>query len=146
MLSGVAELAPTVGIVEACRALGVPRSSFYHAQHPPTPERSPLPRPPSPRALSAAERTQIRELLNSERFVDCAPRTVYAILLDEGRYLCSWRTMYRLLAAEQASCERRKLRQHPTYARPELLATAPCQVWSWDSTKLRGPAPGIWYN
>jgi len=146
MLSGVAELAPTVGIVEACAALGVPRSSFYHAQRPPSPERSSQPRPPSPRALSAAECAQIRELLNSERFVDRAPRTVYAILLDEGHYLCSWRTMYRLLAADAATHERRSLRQHHVYARPELLASAPGQVWSWDITKLRGPLAGIWYN
>jgi transposase InsO family protein len=146
MLDGVKELAPSVGIARACEALGVPRSSFYQAQQPATPRAVLRPHPPSPRALNAAERTQIRELLNSERFVDRAPRTVYAILLDEGRYLCSWRTMYRLLAADAATRERRAQRQHPTYARPELLATAPCQVWSWDITKLRGPVAGLWYN
>jgi putative transposase len=85
-------------------------------------------------------------LLNSERFVDRAPRTVYAILLDEGRYLCSWRTIYRLLAADAATQERRAQQRHPLYARPEVLATGPCQVWSWDITKLRGPQAGIWYN
>jgi putative transposase len=146
MLSGVNELAPTVGIARACDVLGVPRSSFYHAQQPATARAAPRPHPPSPRALSAAECAQIREVLNSERFVDRAPRTVYAILLDEGRYLCSWRTMYRILAADAATRERRELRQHPIYARPELLATAPGQVWSWDITKLRGPLPGLWYN
>jgi len=96
--------------------------------------------------LSAAERQEVRQLLNSERFVDRAPRTVYAILLDEGRYRCSWRTMYRVLAADAATQERRAQRRHPAYARPELLATGPCQVWSWDITKLRGPLPGLWYS
>jgi putative transposase len=145
-LSGVKELAATLGIVRACEALGVPRSSFYHAQQPATAKATPHPHPPSPRALSAAECAQIREMLNSERFVDCAPRTVYAILLDQRRYLCSWRTMYRILAADAATRERRSLRQHPVYARPELLASGPCQVWSWDITKLRGPVAGVWYN
>jgi len=146
MLSGAVALAQTVGIAPACDALGVPRSSFYHAQQAP---RSPVPRkprPPSPRALSTAERHEVCQVLNSERFVDRAPRTVYAILLDEGWYLCSWRTMYRILAAEAASQERRAQRRHPTYVRPELLATGPCQVWSWDITKLRGPLPGLWYS
>jgi putative transposase len=68
------------------------------------------------------------------------------MLLDQGQYLCSWRTMYRILAADAATRERRSLRQHPIYARPELLATAPCQVWSWDITKLRGPVAGVWYS
>ena len=84
--------------------------------------------------------------LNAERFIDCAPRAIYATLLDEGIYLCHWRTMYRLLAREQATRERRAIRRHPVYARPELLATAPNQVWSWDITKLRGPTPGVWYS
>lgn len=146
MLEGTRELAATVGVAAACAALGVPRSSFYQTQAPlasPPPPRS---RPPSPRALSTAEQQAVRDLLNSQRFVDRAPRTVYAILLDEGQYLCSWRTMYRLLAADAASGERRKVRQHPNYTRPELLASGPCQVWSWDITKLRGPLPGVWYN
>jgi putative transposase len=146
MLEGVKELAPMVGIAQSCDALGVPRSSFYHAQQPATARATPQPHPPSPRALSATECAQLREVLNSERFVDRAPRTIYAILLDEGQYLCSWRTMYRILAADAASRERRAQRQHPIYARPELLASAPCQVWSWDITKLRGPLPGVWYN
>ena len=81
-----------------------------------------------------------------KRQVDQAPRTVYATLLDEGVYLCHWRTMYRLLRADAATRERRAIRRHPVYTRPELLATAPCQVWSWDITKLRGPQPGVWYS
>jgi putative transposase len=146
MLSGVTEIAQAVGIVGACEALGVPRSSFYHTQQPARARAAPRPHPPSPRALSAVECAQIREVLNSERFIDRAPRTVYAILLDEGQYLCSWRTMYHILAADTATRERRSLRQHPNYARPELLASAPCQVWSWDITKLRGLVAGVWYN
>ena len=135
-----------MGVTAACDALGVPRSSFYHALAPapaPLPAR---PRPASPRALSADERRQVRELLSTERFVDQSPRTVYAILLDEGDYLCSWRTMVSLLAQDKACAERRALRQHPVYTRPELLATSPCQVWSWDITKLRGPYAGLWYQ
>jgi putative transposase len=81
----------------------------------------------------------VRETLNSERFMDKAPRQVYAALLDEGRYLCHWRTMYRILAVHNEVCERRRLRRHPLYKKPELLATAPNQVWSWDITYLRGP-------
>jgi len=146
MLAAARELAARVGVAPACAMLGVPRSSFYHLQQPPAPAPVLRPRPPSPRALKAAERAAVRELLNSERFVDCAPRTVYAILLDQGHYLCSWRTMYRILAADATARERRALRHHPIYARPELLASGPCQVWSWDITKLRGPVPGIWYN
>jgi transposase InsO family protein len=88
----------------------------------------------------------VRAQLNSERFVDRAPRAVYATLLDEGIQLCHWRTMYRLLHADAATRERRAIRRHPVYARPELLATAPRQVWSWDITKLRGSQPGSWYN
>src|SRR5215207_1883417 len=84
--------------------------------------------------------------LNSERFADRAPRAIYATLLDEGIRLCHWRTMYRLLRVDAATCERRAIRRHPVYTRPELLATAPRQVWSWDITKLRGPQPGVWYN
>lgn len=88
----------------------------------------------------------MREHLNSERFVDCAPRTVYATLLDEGVYLCHWRSMYRVLGTDAATRERRAVRRRPLYARPKLLATAPRQVWSWDSTKLRGPKPDMWFS
>lgn len=146
MLGGARELAATVGLAAACATLGVPRSSFYYAQSPPAPAALPKHGSPSPRALNADERAAVREVLNSERFVDRAPRTVYAILLDEGQYLCSWRTMYRILAADAAVRERRTQRRHHNYARPELLATGPGQVWSWDITKLRGPKAGFWYS
>ena len=97
-------------------------------------------RPRSPLALSEAEQALVLDALCSERFADTAPAAVHATLLDEGCYLGSVRTMYRLLAANASSAERRRQRTHPAYAKPELLATAPNQVWSWDITKLKGPA------
>jgi putative transposase len=146
MLEGAQELAPVVGVAPACEALGVPRSSFYDAQQPARPAPAPRPRPRSHRALSPEEEQKLRDLLNSERFVDQAPRTIYATLLDEGHYHGSWRTMYRILKRDAATRERRAQRRRPSYQAPELLATGPCQVWSWDITKLRGPQPGLWYN
>ena len=128
-------LAQTVGVKAACAALNLPRSRVYRARQPASPPSRPTP----VRALSASERAQVRQTLNSERFADRAPRQVYAALLDEGVYLCSWRTMYRLLAAHDEVRERRDQLRHPTYHKPELLASAPNQVWSWDITKLRGP-------
>src|SRR5574341_64310 len=83
--------------------------------------------------------------LHSERFVDLAPKAVYAILLDEKRYLCSWRTMYRVLATADEVRERHNQLRHPAYTKPELLATGPNQVWSWDITKLRGPVKWTYY-
>jgi putative transposase len=132
----VNELATQVGIKRACAALGVSRSSIYRARQP---HSAAQPHPLPAHALSLEERTQVRETLNSERFMDKAPRQVYAALLDEGCYLCHWRTMYRVLAAHDEVRERRRVRRHPVYKKPELLATAPNQVWSWDITYLRGP-------
>src|SRR4051794_5442461 len=97
------------------------------------------------RALSAAEQQAVRDVLHLERFQDAAPAAVYATLLDEGTYLASERTMYRLLAAEGETRPRRDPLVHPTYAKPELLATAPNQVWSWDITKLLGPAKWTYF-
>jgi putative transposase len=138
-MNAVATLAPQVGVVNACKVLGVARASYYRYQarddNPPLSamqSRSPL-------ALSEAERQQVLELLHSERFVDQAPPAVYATLLDEGQYLCSVRTMYRILAEAEEVRERPNPCRHPLYAKPELLATAPNQVWSWDITKLKGP-------
>jgi putative transposase len=95
--------------------------------------------------LSAEERSTVREVLTSERFQDCAPRQVYATLLDEATYLCSWRTMYRILAAADEVRERRNQLRHPTYNKPELLATQPKELWSWDITKLKGPTKWTYY-
>ena len=107
---------------------------------------SPLPLPSaSPRALTDVERATVMILLHSERFVDLPPAEIYATLLDKGIYLCSERTMYRLLDEHQELRERRRQLIHPTYSRPELLATAPNQVWSWDITKLRGPATWTYF-
>ena len=104
-MRAVEQLAPHVGIVQACQALGVPRSSYYRAHQP---QATPTPRPAPARALAPAEREEIRAVLDGPRFQDAAPREVYATLLDEGRYLCHWRTMYRLLAAYAEVRERRR--------------------------------------
>ncbi len=130
------ELAVEIGVKAACEVLNVPRSRVYRARQP---QSEPQPRPKPKRALSENERLEVRQILNSEPFADLAPRQVYAKLLDEGQYLCHWRTMYRILSEHHEVRERRNLRRHPTYQKPELLATAPKQVWSWDITKLRGP-------
>jgi putative transposase len=147
MIQAVNDLAPTAGITTACQALNIPRSSFYRAQQPIAPPATAQDsqRLPSPRALTATEKETVRAVLNSERFQDQAPREVYATLLDETRYLCSWRTMYRILAENQEIRERRHQLRHPVYAKPELLATRSNQVWSWDITKLRGPVTWTYY-
>jgi putative transposase len=136
------QLAPTVGVTTACQDLGVPRSSLYRARQPLPPAK---PRPKSSRALSEEERAEVRAVLNSERFQDCPPRQVYATLLDEETYLCHWRTMYRILKEHNEVSERRNQLKHPRYAKPELVATGPNQLWSWDITKLRGPAKWHYY-
>jgi putative transposase len=135
----VEELAPVVGTRPACRALGAAPATIYRRRRPPVPRLS-KPRPASARALSPAEREAVLAELHSPRFVDCSPAQVWATLLDEGRYLASERTMYRLLAADGEVRERRDQLAHPAYARPELLAERPNEVWSWDISKLKGPA------
>ena len=147
MIQAVKDLAPMTGITTACQTLSLPRSSFYRAQEPVLPVVSHLlrERRPSPRALTTTEKETVRGVLNSERFQDQSPREVYATLLDEERYLCSWRTMYRIMAENHEVRERRDQLQHPVYAKPELLATRPNQVWSWDITKLRGPVTWTYY-
>jgi putative transposase len=136
-------LAHQVGISTACRALDVPRSLYYRAQQP---KKETKPRPAPARALKPAEQEVVCQELNSPRFQDCAPREVYATLLDEGTYLCSWRTMYRVLQARDQIRERRDLLSHPTYTKPELLATGPNQLWSWDLTKLRSPVKWTYFH
>ncbi len=141
-MAGVTELAPLVGVLTACAALGVPRASFYRRQHPVF---GPRKRPSSPRALTPAERATVLGCLHEERFQDRAPAAVYATLLDEGHYHCSIRTIYRLLAQEGETRERRDQLTHPPYQKPELLATAPNQLWSWDITKLLGPVKWTYF-
>ena len=136
----VQELTPLVGTRPACRALGASSATIYRRRRPPEP-RPRRPRPTPARALSEHEREAVLDLLHSERFVDCSPTQVWATLLDEGRYLASERTMYRLLEACHGGVrERRDQLSHPGYARPELLAERPNEVWSWDISKLKGPA------
>jgi putative transposase len=145
-MDAVRQLVPTVGVESACEALGVARASFY--RQPVFGPALPAPvilRPSPARALGAEERETVRTVLNSTRFQDCAPAAIQATLLDEGQYLCSTRTMYRLLEQDGATRERRDQLTHPAYQKPELLATTPNQLWSWDITKLRGPAKWTYF-
>jgi putative transposase len=139
---GLTFLIPLVGVVAACAALGVPRASHYRGKAPPRP---PKPRPRPARALRDEERATVLAVLDSERFADKAPAQVYAQLLDENEYLCSIRTMYRILDDADQVKERRHQRRHPTYVKPQLVAHAPNQVWSWDITKVAGPVKGVYY-
>ena len=127
----------TLSVVSSCHALGVSRATYYRWR---SPKYGPHPARKSPRALSADEKQRVLSTLRSQRFCDQAPAQVVAALLDEGTYLCSERTMYRLLEANGEVRERRAQLRHPSYQRPELLATGPRQLWSWDITKLPGPA------
>ena len=143
----IAELAPIVGRRAACAALGRSRATHYrrHRQSPPRPRPPCVPKP-QPRALSHSERIAVLGVLHEERFVDQAPATIYATLLDEGRYLCSVPTMYRVLRAADEVRERRRQARHPATAKPELIATGPNSVWTWDITKLLGPEKWTYYH
>ncbi len=132
------QLAPVVGVAAACRALDVARASLYRHRKSPCVS-PPRPRQPSSRSLTTPERAQVLKTLHEERFVDRAPAAVYATLLEEGRYLCSIRTMYRVLAAVAEVKERRRQRRHTHREPPQWVATAPNQVWTWDITRLPGP-------
>jgi putative transposase len=136
-------LVPLVGVLAACAALAVNRASYYRWLQPAAEQQR---RPEPKRKLSADERRHVLDLLDSERFLDKAPRQVYAELLDENTYVCSVRTMYRILAEHGQIRERRQQRRHPTYVKPELVARRPNQVWSWDITKVPGPRPGVYYS
>jgi len=151
-MDAVTYLAPTVGVVAACDFLAVARASFYRQRRVLGPPAAPTPEPalaaerPAPaRALSPNERTSVLAVLHEERFQDRSPAAIQATLLDEGQYLCSTRTMYRILEQEGECRERRDQLVHPFYQRPELLATAPNQLWSWDITKLLGPAKWTYF-
>jgi putative transposase len=140
-MSAIADQAPTRGISATCDALGVSRETFYRRRRPK------LARAPrmSSRALAPAERSHVLALMHEPRFADLATPQVYAALLDEGQYLCSQRTMYRILQANAEVKERRDQLRHPEYSKPELLAMAPNQVWSWDITKLLGPTKWTYF-
>ena len=144
------QLTAIAGVKRACQALAVPRASWYRRRRC---QRSPRAVPSSEkgqrhsaRALSESEQSTVLACLHEERFQDCSPAQVYAALLDQGRYHCSIRTMYRLLEAGGESRERRDQLTHPPYQKPELLATEANQLWSWDITKLRGPVKWTAYH
>ena len=144
MIATTEQLAQTIGVSAACQALTTARSSLYR-KRPKVLARIKPECLPSPRALAPAEKQNVRQALNSERFADQAPREVFATLMDEGTYLCSWRTMYRILNENQEVRERRNQLRHPNYTKPELLATKSNQLWSWDITKLLGPTKWTYY-
>ncbi len=141
-MSTMMTLSPELSIVAACSALGLARATFYRRR---SPVYGPAKKRGSPRALAEQEKATVLAALHEPRFVDLAPAEVYATMLDEGRYLCSERTMYRVLAANHEVRERRAQLRHPKYAAPELLATAPNQLWSWDITKLLGPTKWTYF-
>jgi transposase InsO family protein len=137
------DLSQKIGIQPACDALGLNRASFYRAKAPHT---KVVERPRPPLELSREEEQHALDMLHSERFMNCSPYQVYATLLDEGVYLCSIRTFYRILERHSEVRERRNQLRHPNYSKPELLATAPNQVWSWDITKLKGAAKWSYFH
>jgi putative transposase len=140
-----ATIEPLLGTKAACAAVGRPRATHYRHQAPPKPTSSAA-RPAPPNRLSDDEAAEILDVLRSPRFVDLSPAQVFHILLDEGRYLASVSTYYRLLRANGEVRERRRQATHPPRVRPELVARAPLVVWSWDITKLKGPKRGEYYD
>jgi putative transposase len=144
-MSAIAEVGVEVPTVSLCESLGVSRAALYRWRQP-TPDIGPRPvRARHPRSLGPDERQAILDTLNSERFCDASPAEVHATLLEEKTYLASPRTMYRVLAEANEVRERRDQLRHPSYAKPELLATQPNQVWSWDITKLKGPVKWTYF-
>jgi putative transposase len=145
-MSAATALSQDVGKKPACEALGMPRATFYrHAGRAEVQGNGDTCRPIPPLALTPVERQEVTAILTSERFQDKAPYEVYATLLDEGQYHCSIRTMYRILQGDGSVKERRRGHQRGHYSKPELLATGPNQVWSWDITKLKGPAKWTYF-
>jgi putative transposase len=142
-MTAALRLAPDLGVVATCAALGVDRATYYRHR---APVYGPKPRRRSPpRRLSDTERQTLLDTLHEPRLVDLAPAEVFATLLDEGRYIGSVRTMHRVLRENAEVRERRNQLRHPAYSKPELLATAPNQLWSWDITKLLGPAKWTYF-
>ena len=147
-MKAATSLSSVVGKKQACEALDISRASFYrHINKPDSDGETPTNRPKPPLALDGQERQAVIGILHSDRFCDMAPHQVYATLPDEGQYLCSIRTMYRLLADEHGNVkERRRHVQRPNYKKPELLATGPNEVWSWDITKLKGHVKWTYFH
>lgn len=143
-MATVLDVAPRLGVVQTCAAFGVARATYYRLL---APIQGPRRRRPSPpRRIPDEERVAVLDVLHEPRFIDLAPAEVHAMLLAEDRYLCSVRTMHRILAENMEARERRDVLRHPTYTKPELLATGPNQLWSWDITKLHGPAKWTYYH
>jgi putative transposase len=142
----VEDLTGHLGVVEACRLVGRSRATHHRHANPRPRVHGPWPKAQHPAELSADERAEILGLLNSPGYAELAPAQVYARELDEGRYWCSERTMYRILKDAGLSGERRRQAVHPPRTIPELVAHAPNDVWSWDITKMRGPVKGCWYH
>lgn len=138
----VKEESKTLGVEPVCKAIGLPRSTYYRRLNP---VHGPFERRRHPRALGPSEKSNVLDVLHEERFADLAPAEVFATLLDEEVYLCSIRTMYRILDENQEVRERRDQLRHPAYAAPELLATRPNELWSWDITKLHGPSKWTYF-
>ncbi len=151
MIATAEQLAPVIGVSETCRVLTLPRATFYrHLERKDGDSNDindgPIRPRTSHRKLSIKEYTTVLDILHSDRFVDMSPHQIVATLLDEGQYICSVRTMYRILEEEGENHERRNQLKHPKYSKPELLATGPNQVWSWDITKLKGPVTWTYFH
>jgi len=142
------ELAPLSSKTTACRILGISRATLHRRENPgPSAAEMPSgPRAPHPAALSEEEREQVLDMLDSDRFADKSPAQAWAVLLDEGRYYCSIRTMYRILASRDEVRERRAQASHPPRVRSELVADGPDQVWTWDITKLKSQWRGLYFD
>ncbi len=143
-MMAASQLANDVGVRRACDALAVPRATFYRHRNRKA-ESARSEQTPVVTGAHRAERDEVRQTLYCDQFMDKSPYQVYASLLDDGQYLCSVRTMYRILGEDKSSVERRNQLKRPNYKKPELLATGPNQVWSWDITKLKGPEKWTYY-
>jgi putative transposase len=148
MQAALTDLAPLSSKTTACRILGISRATLHRRENPATAERE-MPagqRAPHPAALSEEEREQVLDVLDSDRFADKSPAQAWAVLLDEGSYYCSIRTMYRVLESRNEVRERRAQAAHPPRVRPELVADGPDQVWTWDITKLKSQWRGLYFD
>ncbi len=141
-MQAVHERGASIGVASACDALSLPRATYYRRLSPALHRHRPKPK----RALDDGERQRVLDILHAPENIDKAPAEIVATLMDQGEYHCSTRTMHRILESEKEVKERRNQRRHPNYAKPELLATAPNQVWSWDITKLKGPVKWSYYH
>jgi putative transposase len=145
-MTAVTELSSVTGTAVACRHLALSRSTYYHRRKPRITAPRLIVRPSPPRTLTADERQMILDFAHSDRFINASPAEIVYVLIDEGLYVASERSFYRVLAANREVRERRNLARHPHYAAPELLATAPNQVYTWDITNLKTMTRGVVYK